>query len=184
MLLEAVLRFQAQARSELLPTDGPVKIRNDNNNSTSQEDHLADALKDDANHYLTVTARSIIRYRPNAVDAGLRGDDVQEGLFLPSAQSAGAGNGRCHRSDRQQQRDGSKERHPDYAPVNRSEECHSPPQLIGEYLDVDLHTPDAVKLNQVDRQKAETEGVQKGDYYGQKIGREFISAIATLISRG
>jgi hypothetical protein len=28
LLLEAVLRFQANARSELLPTDGPVKIRN------------------------------------------------------------------------------------------------------------------------------------------------------------
>ena len=31
LLLEAVLRFQANARSELLPTDGPVKIRNDDN---------------------------------------------------------------------------------------------------------------------------------------------------------
>ena len=34
LLLEAVLRFQANARSELLPTDGPVKIREDNNNAT------------------------------------------------------------------------------------------------------------------------------------------------------
>lgn len=53
LLLEAVLRFQANARSELLPVDGPVKIRNDNNSATLQEDQLADALENDMNHYLT-----------------------------------------------------------------------------------------------------------------------------------
>ena len=56
LLLEAVLRFQANARSELLPTDGPVKIRNDNNGSTIEEDQAANALERDFNHYLTVTA--------------------------------------------------------------------------------------------------------------------------------
>ena len=56
LLLEAVLRFQANARSELLPTDGPVKIRNDNNNASLQEDQLANAFQRDMNHYLTVTA--------------------------------------------------------------------------------------------------------------------------------
>lgn len=56
LLLEAVLRFQANARSELLPTDGPVKIRNDNNNATLQQDQLANAFEQDMNHYLTSTA--------------------------------------------------------------------------------------------------------------------------------
>jgi len=56
LLLEAVLRFQANARSELLPTDGPVKIRDDSNNSGVQLDELASALEKDMNHYLTVTA--------------------------------------------------------------------------------------------------------------------------------
>ena len=56
LLLEAVLRFQANARSELLPTDGPVKIRNDNNNADLKEDQLANALERDLNHYLTTTA--------------------------------------------------------------------------------------------------------------------------------
>ena len=45
LLLEAVLRFQANARSELLPTDGPVKIRNDDNDPSLEEDRLADALE-------------------------------------------------------------------------------------------------------------------------------------------
>jgi hypothetical protein len=56
-LLEAVLRFQANARSELLPTDGPVKIREDNNNATDSSDELANDLENDLNHYLTSTAR-------------------------------------------------------------------------------------------------------------------------------
>ena len=51
LLQEAVLRFQAQARSELLPTDGPIKIRNDDNNASSDEDKLANDLEEDANHY-------------------------------------------------------------------------------------------------------------------------------------
>lgn len=56
LMLEAVLRFQANARSELLPTDGPVKIRNDDNDATQAEDNLADDLERDFNHYLTTVA--------------------------------------------------------------------------------------------------------------------------------
>ena len=56
LLLEAVLRFQANARSEMLPTDGPVKIRNDDNNADLEEDQTADALENDLNHYLTAVA--------------------------------------------------------------------------------------------------------------------------------
>lgn len=56
LLLEAVLRFQANARAELLPTDGPVKIRVDDKNGTFQTDRMADALERDLNHYLTAIA--------------------------------------------------------------------------------------------------------------------------------
>ena len=57
LLLEAVLRFQANARSELLPTDGPVKIRNDAVASTLEQDGMATALQKDFNHYLTSIAK-------------------------------------------------------------------------------------------------------------------------------
>lgn len=73
ILLEAVLRFQANARGELLPSDGPVKVRNDNNglsnarighnggpplepNPGLSQDDLAEALEKDMNHYLTTVA--------------------------------------------------------------------------------------------------------------------------------
>jgi hypothetical protein len=56
LLLEACLRFQANARSELLPTDGPVKIRNDDNDASLKEDQLANDYERDMNHYLTAVA--------------------------------------------------------------------------------------------------------------------------------
>jgi len=57
LLLEAVLRFQANARSEMLPTDGPVKIRDDSRSGGLPADQMADALEDDLNHYLTSVAK-------------------------------------------------------------------------------------------------------------------------------
>lgn len=55
LLLEAVLRFQANARGEMLPADGPVKVANDGD-QTVELDAVANALEQDMNHYLTVGA--------------------------------------------------------------------------------------------------------------------------------
>jgi len=89
LLLEATVRFQANARGELLPATGPVKVRNDQTippkpppnvppldntpggppppmmghnggPSMSETDDLADALERDMNHYLTVTATEYV----------------------------------------------------------------------------------------------------------------------------
>ena len=55
LLLEAVLKGWANAQAELLPAAGPVKVKDDGE-ETSAEDDLADALERDMNHYFTVTA--------------------------------------------------------------------------------------------------------------------------------
>lgn len=55
LLLEAVLRFQANARGELLPASGPAKVRNFGD-ETGVTDDLAEAYEKDLNYYLTVTA--------------------------------------------------------------------------------------------------------------------------------
>jgi hypothetical protein len=52
LLLEAVLRFQANARGEMLPADGPVKVSNEGD-QIKQLDQVANALQTDMNHYLT-----------------------------------------------------------------------------------------------------------------------------------
>ncbi|MDE2096569.1 MAG: hypothetical protein KGL39_04925 [Patescibacteria group bacterium] len=56
LMLEAVIRGASTASGELLPTDGPVKIRNDGVSTGDTED-FAEALEKDFNHYLTTTAR-------------------------------------------------------------------------------------------------------------------------------
>ena len=55
LLLESIVRFQANARGELLPSGGPVKIRNDGLDSANINAQ-AESLEQDFNHYLTVTA--------------------------------------------------------------------------------------------------------------------------------
>jgi hypothetical protein len=84
LLLEAVLRFQANARSELLPTDGPVKIRNDSSTPNAQMDQDANALERDMNHYLTVDATE---YYPDTdrmlFMTGFGGDGFKKVYFCP-----------------------------------------------------------------------------------------------------
>ena len=73
LLLDATVRFQANARSELLPASGPVKIRNDSTVSPVNPlqdggspisgnalDELAQSLEKDFNHYLTVVAKEYV----------------------------------------------------------------------------------------------------------------------------
>ena len=55
LLLEACLTFQARARGELLPADGPAKVRNDGDDS-AERDKLASDLEEDFNHFLTAVA--------------------------------------------------------------------------------------------------------------------------------
>lgn len=55
ILLEAVLRFQANARGELLPAAGPIKVA-DKILETGDNDELAESLESDLNYYLTTTA--------------------------------------------------------------------------------------------------------------------------------
>lgn len=55
LLADAVFRFQANARSELLPASGPVKVVNDGIETTETDDQ-ADRLEDALNHYLVNVA--------------------------------------------------------------------------------------------------------------------------------
>lgn len=55
LLLEAVLKGWANAQAELLPANGPVKIRDDGDETLAQDD-LAESLERDFNHWFTTTA--------------------------------------------------------------------------------------------------------------------------------
>lgn len=57
ILIEAVVRYQANASAELLPSQGPVKVRDDNPQVDPQRVEMAEAFEKDFNHYLTVTRK-------------------------------------------------------------------------------------------------------------------------------
>lgn len=79
-LLQACIRFQADFVSEMLPVDGPVKVRSDttappagamDNQPASEftEADLATAMEKDLNHYLTDTAKE---YYPDTARMAFR----------------------------------------------------------------------------------------------------------------
>ncbi|MCB8880116.1 hypothetical protein ACELLULO517_07705 [Acidisoma cellulosilytica] len=56
LLLGEVLKAQATARGELLPSDGPVRVIDESTYGTGERDEIADALEKDMNTYLTRVA--------------------------------------------------------------------------------------------------------------------------------
>ena len=185
LLLEAVLRFQANARSELLPTDGPVKIRNDNNNANLQTDQLSNALENDLNHYLTTTASEYypdtdrmlfmlgfggtafkkiyycpIRNRPvsETVDA----DDLIVNNAATDLENARRVTHRVMMKP---------------STVKRL-------QILGAYRDVDLATPKEASPDAVQRAKNEQQGLSDSTFRPEDRDREIYECYCELDIRG
>jgi hypothetical protein len=165
LLQEAVIRFASVARSELLPTDGPIKIRNDDNNASVQEDQMANALEADANHYLTVTASE---YYPDTdrmlIMLGFGGTSFKKGYYCvlrnrPVLESVDAAD-LIVNNQATDLKNAIRITHRSIVPRNVVRRL----QLLGEYRDIDLHQPLQVKMNAVDEQKASQQGIQKGDF--------------------
>lgn len=185
LLLEAVLRFQANARGELLPADGPVKIRNDSNNSTTVDDRLADALEVDMNHYLTSTAKE---YYPDTdkmllllgfggtsfkkvYHCPLRNRPVSESVDaddLIVSNSAVALDDAKRITHRIMMRPST---------VKRM-------QILGVYRDIDLSTPMPIKLDSVQREKRAQQGIQADTYNPEDRDREIYECYCELDIKG
>lgn len=160
LLLEAVLRFQANARAELLPTDGPVKIRNDTNNSTLEDDQLANALERDMNHYLTAVAKE---YYPDTdrmlMMLGFGGSAFKKIYFCPLrgrpvSESVDADDlivNNCATDLSNAKRITHK--------INMRPSTVRRMQILGVYRDVDLTMPSHDKSDSVEREKAAVAGV-------------------------
>ena len=86
LLLEAVMRFQASCRGELLPADGPVKVENEGD-QTEQMDAESNALENDFNYYLTTGAPE---YYPDTdrmfFSLGLGGEAYKKVYYHPLKQ--------------------------------------------------------------------------------------------------
>ena len=181
LLLEAVLRFQANARSELLPTDGPVKIRNDDNDANLREDQDATALQRDLNHYLTTTASE---YYPDTdrmlLMLGFGGSAFKKVYYCPirnrpvsesvDANDLIVDNAATDLSNakRVTQR------------IMMRPSVVKRMQIIGAYRDVDLSTPNAPKLNSLDREESAVQGVRPESYNPDDRDREIYECYCEL----
>ena len=185
LLLEAVLRFQANARSEMLPTDGPVKIRVDSNNGSYQTDRMGEALERDMNHYLTAVATEYypdtdrmllmlgfgglafkkvyycpLRNRPvsETVDA----DDLIVNNAATDIRSAKRVTHRVMMRP---------------STVKRL-------QILGVYKDVDLSTPQQPDLDSAQREKKAQQGVQPDPGRPEDRDREIYECYCELNVKG
>jgi hypothetical protein len=160
LLLEAVLRFQANARSELLPTDGPVKMRNDAVASTLEQDSMATALEKDFNHYLTSVAKE---YYPDTdrmlFMLGFGGTSFKKVYFCPLrgrpvSESVDADDLIVN----QAATDLSNAKRITHRTFLRPSTVKRL-QILGVYRDVDLSTPRDITVDAVQREKSAQQGI-------------------------
>lgn len=185
LLLEAVLRFQANARAEMLPTDGPVKIRNDDNAGDLKEDELATALEKDFNHYLTAVATE---YYPDTdrmfLKFGFSGLGFKKIYFCPL-----------------RNRPVSETVDVDDLIVNNAatdlmnamrvtHRISMKPstvkrlQILGVYRDIPLSTPNAPELDSYQREEKSQQGISQGTERPEDRDREIYECYCELDIKG
>jgi hypothetical protein len=159
LLLEATLRFQANARGELLPADGPVKVT-DSLAETGANDTLAEKLEDSLNYYLTKVATE---YYPDTdrmlfyvgfsgcgfkkvYNCPLRLRPVSESIDAKDVIVSNAAT---------DMRNSGRVTHV----ITMRPAVLKRMQIAGAYRDVPISTPSGVVLNPVDRQIADTQGI-------------------------
>jgi hypothetical protein len=185
LLLEAVLRFQANARSEMLPTDGPVKIRNDANGSTIQQDTLANYLEKDLNHYLTAVASE---YYPDTdrmlFMLGFGGTAFKKVYFCPLrnrpvSESVDADDLIINNAATDLQN----AKRITHRVIMRPSTVKRL-QILGVYRDVDLSTPKPVDLDAVQKIKKDQQGIAQDSVNPEDRDREIYECYCELDVRG
>ena len=181
LLLEAVLRFQANARSEMLPTDGPVKVRNDAVQSTIQQDELGNALEKDLNHYLTAVASE---YYPDTdrmlLMLGFGGTSFKKVYFCPlrnrpvsesvDADDLIVSNSATDLRNAKRVTHRTKMRP---STVKRL-------QILGVYRDIDLSDPKPIDLDSVQREKNAQQGISGDSFNPEDRDREIYECYCEL----
>jgi len=185
LLLEAVLRFQANARSELLPTDGPVKVRNDNNNANLADDQMGNALENDLNHYLTAVAKE---YYPDTdrmlLMLGFGGTAFKKVYFCPlrnrpvsetvDADDLIVNNSATDLSN------AKRVTHRIYMRPSTVKRM----QILGAYRDVDLSTPDMPNFDELQREERSQQGISDTSLNPEDRDREIYECYCEINLRG
>lgn len=185
LLLEAVLRFQANARSELLPTDGPVKVRIDAVANTIEQDRLGDALERDLNHYLTTVASE---YYPDTdrmlLMLGFGGTSFKKVYYCPLRQRPVSesvdADDLIVNNMATDLRNAKRVTHRVFMRPSTIKRL----QIIGAYRDVDLGTPMPTDLDPVQLEKDAQQGVSRSTFKPEDRDREIYEVYCELNIQG
>jgi hypothetical protein len=187
LLLEAVLRFQANARSELLPSDGPVKVRDDQNGGTDtiQSDQTADALELDLNHYLTAIATE---YYPDTdrmlFKFGLAGTSFKKVYFCPlrmrPVSETVDANDLIVSNEATDLANARRVTHK----VMLKPSTVTRLQILGVYRDLKLTTPNPEKTDALKQAEKEQQGVTQDATYPEDRDREIYECYCELNIQG
>jgi hypothetical protein len=185
LLLEAVLRFQANARSELLPTDGPVKVRVDSVATKSDQDFLADALEKDLNHYLTTVASE---YYPDTdrmlLLLGFGGTAFKKVYYCPLRQRPVSesvdADDLIVNNMATDVRNARRVTHRVFMRPSTIKRL----QILGVYRDIDLGTPAPIDLDAVQREKDAQQGVTRDSFKPEDRDREIYECYCELNIQG
>ena len=181
LLMEAVLRFQSNARSEMLPTDGPVKVRVDLNGSTVETDELADDLEADLNHYLTAVATE---YYPDMDKMlfmlGFGGTAFRKVYFCPlrgrPVSEAVDAEDLIVNNMAVTLEDARRITHR----VSMRPSTVKRLQILGVYRDVELQTPTQGDIDAVKQEKASLQGVSQDVFNPEDRDREIYECYCEL----
>ena len=185
LLQEAVLRFQANARSEMLPTDGPVKIRDDGNAASAERDRMADAFEKDFNHYLTSTATE---YYPDTdrmfLLLGFGGTSFKKVYFCPLrnrpvSESVDADDLIVNNSATDLS-NARRVTHRVYLKPSTVKRL----QILGVYRDIDLATPVITSPDSVQEAKAAQQGISTESLNPDDRDREIYEVYCELDIKG
>ena len=185
LLLEAVLRFQANARGELLPADGPVKIRNDSTQDTLLEDQQANDLETDLNHYLTAVATE---YYPDTdrmlLMLGFGGTSFKKIYFCPLrsrpvSESVDADNLIVNNAATDL-RNAKRVTHKSMMKQSTVKRL----QILGVYRDIDLSRPDAPKIDALKQEKNSQQGIEDESSNPDDRDREMYECYCELDIKG
>ena len=185
LLLEAVLRFQANARGEMLPTDGPVKVRNDNNTGSFLEDTLANALERDMNHYLTSTATE---YYPDTdrmfLMLGFGGTAFKKVYYCPlrnrPVSETVDANDLIVNSNATDLQNAKRVTHRTFMKPSTVKRL----QILEVYRDVELSPANAPSLDSLQREKKSQEGITTESFNPEDRDREIYETCCELNVRG
>jgi hypothetical protein len=181
LLLEAVLRFQANARSELLPTDGPVKVRIDSVATNVDQDFLADALEKDLNHYLTSIASE---YYPDTdrmlLMLGFGGTAFKKVYYCPLRQRPVSesvdADDLIVNNMATDIRNARRVTHRVFMRPSTIKRL----QILGVYRDIDLGTPMPADLDAVQKEKDAQQGITRDAFKAEDRDREVYETYCEL----